>query len=212
MGRGYEAQHNGKKAAAEYRLVIEAWASPTRAAKQVAGAAADEERGRRDVAQALTAVGEALHFEAEQKRRAADALKPPRYLGGDVNRYTKDKIAPWLQKKRVLLDQANAAYRKVLELSPAPPPRWVIASAAHVGAMLESFVGDFDAIPVPPGLRGNSELVAEYQRALSDVLEPYRKQARSAYQMCQNFGKRFHVEDDNARHCDARLKVLDSGP
>ena len=204
MGRAYAAALKRKKAAAEYRAVIELWVRRDEAAKQTAARAA--------VGQALTAVGEALVYEADEKRRAADALKPPRYTGGDVIRYTKDKIPPWLRKKRVLLDEANAAYRKILDLRPAPPPRWVVASAAHVGAMLESFVADFDAMPVPPALRRDPELRAQYKQVLSDMLEPYRHQAIAAYQMCQSFGQRFHVEDENTRHCAARLKVLDSAP
>ncbi len=58
----------------------------------------------RRLAKALTAKGEALFFFAEEKRRAAEAIRLPAYTGSgrreDIAEFTATKLAPALAARR----------------------------------------------------------------------------------------------------------------
>ena len=206
MGRGYAQARQFKAARAEFDKVLLAWKDPKAAMQEITGGETSPAALAR-AGQALNAVGEALFFHAEQKRKVADALKPPTYRGRDSNdaiqRFMQKRISPWLQKRRRLIDEAQRAYLKITALRPAPPPRWVVASAAQVAAMLEALVADMRKVPLPPSVRNSPDAKRTYEQALSRAMEPTRKAAAAATATCRQYARKFRVESKYSRQCEA---------
>lgn len=214
LGRRQLALRRAAAARREYDKVLAAWADPEAAAKTITASGADESDGHRRLGQALTALGEARFFEAGQKRAKALALRPPAFAGTPsdeaIRRHVVTAVAAWMKKRRALDDEAERAYREVTDIRPVPPPRWVIASAAEVGTMLEALATDLEQVPVPPGVRRDPALLAAYRAALSDALAPQRERAKAAYRMCQAMAEKFQHRDEHAKTCSDRLAALEA--
>ena len=45
------------------------------------------------------------------------------------------------------IEKLEDEYKKIVDLQPAPPPRWVIAAGSRVGRMWGKFVDEFRARP-----------------------------------------------------------------
>src|SRR5262249_12819860 len=147
----------------------------------------------------LTAVGEAQFFFAEQKRKDADKIRFPEYHGSgqrdEVLKHVKVKVTDWMKKKQAAIDTAEKEYLKVVQLEPAPPPRWVIASGSRVGQLWGKFVAEFRAAPIPNEWKGHGpvpgagdltydELRGTYYASLDEASEPLKQKAKAAYKTC----------------------------
>jgi len=213
VGRRHAEKKDVKKARVEYQQVLAAWSDPEKAVKTIMGAAPDEAQALRRLGQALTAVGEALFFEAEQKRATALALRPPPFSGTASDEGIRDHLAqrvrPWMQKRRVLEGEASAAFRKILELQPAPPPRWVVAAASEVASMQEALPKDLEKLAIPPSLRRDPALRSAYQDALRDAMKPELERAKAAYRSCKSLAVKFRHQDAHSKACEDRLTALE---
>lgn len=214
VGRRHSERKDLVRARAEYQQVRAAWSDPEQATKTIMSAGPDEAQGHRRLGQALTVVGEALFFDATQRRRQALALRPPVLLGAASDPAIRDHLAqrvlPWVQKRRSLGAEAEAAYRKILDLQPVPPPRWVIAAASEVGTMIEALPRDLEKLPVPPSIRRDAALSSAYRNALRDALAPELERAKAAYRMCKNLAEKYRHHDAYSRACEDRLAALES--
>lgn len=212
LGRVYVSLNAASNAVAEYNKVRSIWRDPAVAAKKI-----DDER---KLAKALTAVGEALFFFAEQQRKDVDKIKFPEYKGSgtreDVLRHVNVKVADWVKKKRPAIEEASREYLKVVNLQPAPPPRWVIAAGSKVGQMWGKFVAEFRAAPIPKEWKGHGpvpgagdltydELRGEYYAKLDEASEPQKLQAKGAFKTCLDYSVKFQYFDDHSRKCEEWL-------
>jgi hypothetical protein len=208
-----------KCAAAEYGAVSASWADPAGAVKRIE-ALGGTDTHRRRVAQALMAVGEAAFFAAEQKRKESDKVARPVYRGSgtreEVLSFINTKFKDWVTAKRPALEEAEKGYKKVVDIQPTPPPRWVVASAERVGAMWSGFVDEFRSAPMPkewladglvPGTKDLTfkELRAEYQSRISEASEPLLERARAAYRSCVDLATKYRIADERSRACEAWL-------
>src|SRR5262249_36772038 len=138
-------------AAGEFARVRSLYRDPAAVAARLKTGDADQELRR--LGKVLNAVGEALHFAAFQKQKAVDALRFPEYKGSgrrdDVLAHINGKVTDWIKKKRPAIEEAEKAYKAVLDLQPQPPPRWVIAAGERAGHMWGKFVAEFRAAPIP---------------------------------------------------------------
>ena len=162
MGRMYDRGRNEAGAREEFGKVLALWQDPAAAVASVGSGEPEAVRYVR-LARALGGVGEALFHGAEQKRRAADALRFPVYRGGpgtpaprkavedmsekefqqemqrrqaqteSVRKHIEGPVRQWVVGKQRVLEETEKAYLGVLDIQPAPPPQWVVASAARVG-------------------------------------------------------------------------------
>ncbi|HMR07744.1 MAG TPA: hypothetical protein PKA88_18310 [Polyangiaceae bacterium] len=205
LGRAYASKRQSAKARAEYDKVLKLWADPTAALKEIARASQQTKDELPRTGQALNAAGEALFFRAEQKRLVADALSAPKYRGPDtreaINKFMHTAIAPWVQKRRKLIDDAQRAYQRILTLRPVPPPQWAVAGAAQVSAMLDAFTSELSTVPMPPEIRKNPELRQVYEQSMHDAFAPMREAADSARRTCQEFARKFRVDSSYSRKC-----------
>ncbi len=220
VGRACAKLADDTCAAAAYAAVTAAWADPPSAVNRLAALGGDETAQRLRLPRALYLVGEAAFFSAEQLRHEADALASPVYRGpgtrDDVLAFVSTKARDWVGAKRTAIERAESAYKKVVDIKPAAPPRWVIAAAARVGGMWSGFVDDFRATPVPaewqgdgpvPGAGGVTfeDLRTEYQNKIDEASEPQLEQARGAYRTCRDYAVKYQVTDEHSRACDAWL-------
>ncbi len=176
----------------------------------------------RELGRLLDARGEALFFFAEEKKRALFAAKRPSYKGAgnldDARRYVAGELTSFQEWQRSAAVEVEGHYRTVLDIQPAPPPRWVVAAAASVAEMYSKLAADLVIIPPPSAWRKKAppqsgktpeELVAEWRAMLTSAGEPERLKAKAAFVTCAQRGAKFQVASDHARRCAAWLTSHD---
>jgi TolA-binding protein len=216
LGQVFVRTNSVSGAATEYGKVRGMWKDPAGTVKKIEDAGGDIRR----VAKALTAVGEALFFFAEQQRKEVDKIRFPEYKGSgtreDVQKHIKTKVKDWVDKKRPAIEAAAKEYLKIVELQPQPPPRWVIAAGSRVGKMWKTFVAEFRAAPVPKEWKGHGvvpgtdgltydELLGGYYEGLDNASEPQKQQAKGAYKTCLDYSVKYQFFDDYSRECEVWL-------
>jgi hypothetical protein len=163
----------------------------------------------RRLGRALEAVGEALFYFAEEKKSKVDAVKFPEYKGKNdkesVLKHINVKVKEWIAKKRPLIEAASGEYKKIVDLQPAPPPRWVIAAGSQVGSMWGQFVKEFRAAPIPEFMKKDYELRTAYYGALDDASEPQKQTAKGAFETCLSYSVKYQYFDDYSRRCEVWL-------
>src|SRR5262249_42563569 len=135
LGRAWVKLNDAKKAQPEYALVRDLWRDQEAGVKAIRADGGDDRR----LARALTAVGEARFFFAEQQRKEVERIHFPEFKGkpdkATIVEWMRTKVSDWSKKKGAAIQDAEKAYLAVVEIQPVPPPRWVIASASRVGQM-----------------------------------------------------------------------------
>lgn len=221
MGRIHAQRGATQSARSEYEKVRSMWSNPEDMVKRLTASdpLEPEDASLRRVERALTAVGEALFFFAEEKRAIADKIEFPRYTGSgersDVEAFVKSKVADWIKKKRPAIAEAEKEYLKIVNLTPSAPPRWVIAAGSRVGQMKSRFVAQFRAAPIPKewlgsGPSGIGDLTWEdirfaYFDELDRASEPIKLEAKGAYQTCLGYSVQHRFFDDYSRTCEEWL-------
>ncbi|MFO0614049.1 MAG: tetratricopeptide repeat protein [Polyangiaceae bacterium] len=222
MGQIYSKIGNSQSARTEYDKVRGMWSNPDEMVKKLRAIGGDSEgedvKGRR-IGKALTAVGEAFFFFAEEKRAIAEKIQFPEYKGSgerdDVQNFIKTKVTDWITKKKPAIAEAEKEYKKIVDLQPAPPPRWVIAAGSRVGEMKGKFVAQFRAAPIPKEWHQNGpsgipdlnweDIRGAYFDALDSASEPIKQEAKGAFQLCLKYSVDFQYFDDYSRYCEKWL-------
>jgi hypothetical protein len=211
LGRVFVKLNILPRAAAEYDKVRGMWKDPAAVVKKI-----QETGDDRRLAKALTAEGEALFFFAEQQRKEIEKIRFPAYKGAgnreDVLEHLSTKVRDWVAKKRPAIEATEKEYKKILDLQPMPPPRWVVAAASRVGQMWGKFTAEFRAAPIPKEWKGHGvvpgspgltypELRGEYYAKLDQVSEPQKQTAKSAFKTCVDDSVKYQYFDEHARRC-----------
>lgn len=158
---------------------------------------------------------EPLFVAAEQKRQDAERLAPPVYRG---DRNEKDMAAflmpggggpwdAWHKAKRAAIEDAAAAYAKIPAMTPAPPPAWVVAVHARVGALWASFAAELRDIPMPDNLRQPYGWDVDWRNKFGMYGNELTRAAWE-FQMCSQAGRRAHVAEEHVRFCEVWLAAL----
>ncbi len=154
LGLVFTKLNSASNAVGEYNKVRGLYKDPAASAKKIL-----ESGDERKLAKALTAVGEAMFFFAEQRRKEVDKIRFPEYKGAgtreDVTKHLNTKVADWIKKKRPAIEDASNEYKKIVDMQPQPPPKWVIAAGSRVGQMWGKFVVEFRAAPIPKEWKGH---------------------------------------------------------
>ena len=215
LGRVFVKLNSASNASTEYNKVRNLWKDPAAVVKKI-----QETGDDRRVGKALTAVGEALFFFAEQTRKDVDKIKFPEYKGTgtreDVIKHVGTKVGDWIKKKRPAIEGAEKEYIKILDLQPVPPPRWVIAAGSRVGQMWGKFVAEFRAAPIPKEWKGHGpvpgagdltydELRGEYYAKLDEASEPQKQMAKGAFKKCLDYSVKYQFFDEYSRKCEEWL-------
>ncbi len=230
LGHAYEEMNRGRNAANEYRKVVGLWKDPNKAVESIKSDNAGNPTRR--IGRALEAVGQSLFFFAEQKRAKAAGIKFPVYKAGPnikkpgknassaawriymdqikkekekITKFINTKVKGWIEKKRPAIVDASNEYKKIVDLQPVPPPRWVIASGARVGQMWGDFVKDFRAAPIPSFIKNDTELRNAYYHSLDAASEPQKQEAKSAFKVCLGYSVKYQYFDHFSRSCEKWL-------
>lgn len=217
LGRTLAKLNDTKGAEHEYAVVRSLWQN-SEIQKRVM---AEAEMDPRTLGKVLTVVGEALYFFAEQKRQEAETIRFPEYKGPPDNEHVlahiSTKVVDWIKKKKPAIEEAEKAYQQITQLQPAPPPKWIIASASRVGTMWAKFVAEFRAAPIPDAWKKNGpvpgapdltfqELRKDYYAKLDEASEPQKQRAKAAFKQCLSFSVKFEYKDEFSRHCEVWLE------
>nr|PZN28744.1 MAG: hypothetical protein DIU78_01935 [Pseudomonadota bacterium] len=210
LGRAYAKTNKDGPASKEYGIVTKLWSDPKAGVAQIEGISGEDAGTKqRRLGRALEAVGEALFFFAEEKKAKVDKVAFPEYKGPGskeaVLKHIQTKVKDWIGKKRPLIEQATAEYKKIVDLQPVPPPRWVIAAGSRVGEMWGTFVKEFRAAPIPDKIKKDYELRTAYYGALDDASEPQKLMAKSAYEVCLGYSVKYQYFDEYSRACEEWL-------
>jgi len=205
LGRAYINMKTKPSADGEYRKVVGLWADPAKATKTIE----DGGGGARELGRALEAVGEALFHFANQKKEKVDAFKFPKYNGtkdkDGITKHIGTKVKDWYTKKKGMIAEVSLEYKKVVDLQPVPPPRWVIAAGSKVGEMWGTFVADFRSAPIPKEWEKDYEIRTAYYGSLDEASEPFKVQAKGAYQVCLGYSVKYQYFDSYSRECEEWL-------
>ncbi|HRI68450.1 MAG TPA: hypothetical protein PK156_29680 [Polyangium sp.] len=217
LGRTFSKLNDKQGAEHEYDIVRALWKN-TEIQKRLS---TDAEADPRNLGKVLNAVGEALFFFAEQKRQAVDAIRYPEYKGpaemDQMLKHINTKVVDWIKQKKPAIEEAEQAYLQIVNLQPAPPPRWLVASSSRVGAMWAKFVAEFRAAPIPDAWKkggpvpGTQDLTfedirKEYYAKLDEASEPQKQKAKAAYKQCVGFSAKFEYKDEFSRSCENWLE------
>ncbi|MBN1607557.1 MAG: hypothetical protein JW940_13050 [Polyangiaceae bacterium] len=210
LARAYAETRRGGAAAGEYKKAIALWQDPNKAVSEVNAIPDEDVQSKtRRIGRALEGVGEALFFFAEQKKAKVDKVKFPEYKGkgkkDEVLKHINTKVKDWIKKKQPLIVEAAAEYKKIVDLQPDAPPRWVIAAGSRVGEMWGVFVKEFRAAPIPDYMKKDYELRTAYYGALDDASEPIKQQAKGAYEVCLGYSVKYQYFDGYSRACEVWL-------
>jgi hypothetical protein len=204
-GRALAGSKRNDQARAELDAVVASWPTDHQAAIKLAGPMAP--RPMPDREGVVDAVASALFARAENKRLAAEALAPPRFAGPATttgfSQFVSTRVAEWAGKKQPMVQDAVAAYQQIASTKPAASRRWLTIAAARTGQLFASYIGQFRAIPVPPAVASDPQARQAYDKAVQASIEPVIEAARSAFAACLDRAKRFHVESDDTRACQA---------
>jgi hypothetical protein len=213
------------QAKGEYDTVRRIWGDGTAAQQKIADAYKGEAKDTVDhkLGKALDAVGEAMFFATEEKRKEkVDSIPLPIYKGSgskdDITKYMEKTMKPWYQKKQAAIQELDKEYQKVTELQPVAPPRWVIAAASRAGMMWGNFVDDFRKAPYPkdwdkkgfvPGTGDTltwNEIKATYLEHIDEASEPIKKNmAKPALKRCLDDSVKYQYFDEFSRDCEKWL-------
>jgi len=221
LGRIYAEQGNSRNADKEFGTVKNSWKDADKTQQAIMAIPGGQAANERRLGKTLTAVGEALFYFAEKERAKADAITMPEYKGkgerADVDKFVKNDIKTWMDKKGPAIKEASKAYLEIVKLRPAPPPRWVISAGAAVGKMWGDFVAQFRAAPYPkewdrdgfiPGTEPPlmwAELRSTYLASLDAASEPWKRQAKGAYLTCLQYSVKYQYFDQDSRSCEEWL-------
>jgi len=210
LARAYANTKRAPNAATEYKKVLGAWRDPQKAVSEIQSIKDDSEDARtRRIGRTLESVGEATFYFAEEMKSKVDSVKFPEYKGKgskeEVKKHIETKVKDWIGKKRPLIEAATAEYKRIVDLQPVPPPRWVIASGSRVGQMWGQFVKEFRAAPIPDSIKKDYELRTAYYGALDDASEPQKQMARGAFETCLKYSVKYQYFDQFSRTCEEWL-------
>jgi tetratricopeptide (TPR) repeat protein len=215
LGRTFAKLDQPKQAETEFVVVQSLWQAPAAAVRTIEAEGGDARR----VGAATSGVGEALFFFAEQKRLAAEIIHYPEYHGTSskeaILKHIRTKVADWVKARARAVEEAEREYRRVLQIQPAPPARWVVASASRVGMLWARFNAEFRAAPISREWKGDGAIPGTtmrredvrriYYGALDEASEPIHQQAVAAFKTCLVDSARFQYADEHSRRCEEWL-------
>ncbi len=214
LGRAYAKMRGGERQASrEFAKVRTIWSSPEGAVQAINASYPGEDEGQRlrRLALTLTAVGEATFMAAEEKKqREVDTIDFPVYRGrgtsDDILAYVNTKVEDWVRRKSSAIENVSAEYTKVVDLQPAPPPRWVIAASSRVGLLWGSVVDEARTAPIPLAWRANARLRGIYHAGLEDKIERIKqRKAKPALVACVGRSAKLQYFDAYSRGCELWL-------
>ena len=205
QGRAQAGLKRDAAAQRSFSSVIQTWNGMPKdkgLAQQLGRAMPWPMQGRERVVEAVGAA----HFHAGEVLRArAQSMPFPRYKGPKsmegASAFLNESVGAYVRDRQKLQLEADAAYNRVSEIKPVPPPRYLVASAASIGEMWASLADDVIRSPLPPYIAEEEDLANGYRRSLEESMKPIQDKARRAFTICRDTAREVRLEDDQAAKC-----------
>jgi tetratricopeptide (TPR) repeat protein len=238
MGRAFWELGDRSRAQDHFRQAVQLWQRG--AAEQINRAEGSDEERALWLARARDATSEALFYLAEYRFAEFAAIHFPRVPStrtlASITRWSREELAPWLERKRQALQTAEQAYNLIAELN---VPQWQIAAAARIGEMYQTIVDQMRSAPIPEEIENDDELYGIYVDALEGALNgsnpgpdgrPFTeddvactpdsqepscvgspvRQAMSKFEFCLTLATRVRWFNEFSRQCEIQLNRLDA--
>jgi tetratricopeptide (TPR) repeat protein len=238
IGRAHWELDERNQAEEYFRQAVQVWQRG--AAEQLARAPGSDEERALWLARAKDATSEALFYLAEYRFAEFAAIRFPRAPStrtlAAITRWSREELAPWLERKRQALQAAESAYNLIAELE---IPQWQIAAAARIGEMYQTIVDQMRSAPIPEEIENDDELYGIYVDALEGALNgsnpgpdgrPFTeddvactpdseepscvnspvRQAMSKFEFCLTLATRVRWFNEFSQQCELQLNRLDA--
>lgn len=193
FGRALAARSDAR-AAGQYALVRELGATLR--------PAEDDPIELRLYAKGLSALGEAVLFDADAKRAASPRAPLARYAGAasekDFDAWIARTVVPWITARSNAIGAVEPEYRKVLDIGPVPPPNAVVDAASRVALMWADASDELAkvAAALPKKAQRDKAIAAG---------APLRAKAKPAALACVAYSVKFQFTDAASDACSAWL-------
>ena len=113
---------------------------------------------------------------------------------------------PWMEKKTVVLEEANKLFAAVVDMH---VPEWEMAAAARAGDMQVEFMQSLYDAPLPPAFKDDQELTDIYRSSMDEKAQPFREVAVNLFEHCLNVSTKVRWFNENSTRCETELNKLD---
>jgi len=194
-------------------IVRQLWADPQSAERQLRASWPGEDPWRTDrrLAQVLTAVGDVIVEDADDRRRVeVDSLRFPAFARtsdkAGIEAFVMNEVKGWTVEKRAAIEAVEAAYVEALDVKPIPAPRAVIAAAGGVAKMWAALADDLRSGPTDATWQRDAKLRKVYADAVGPSVDEMRTtRAKPTMKKCVDLSVKYQFVDDRAHECEAWL-------
>jgi hypothetical protein len=117
--------------------------------------------------------------------------------------------ADWYHDRSQAVTELTMEYKRIVDLQPAPPPRWTIAAAEAVGKLWWGLVDATRSVPSWSEVQRDPELRRVSRAALDDATRPFQKQTTAAMAICSSYSTKYELLTDASARCNAWLAEHD---
>ncbi|NUP13248.1 MAG: hypothetical protein HOW73_44985 [Polyangiaceae bacterium] len=148
------------------------------------GRGADSEMAMRELGKGLSAVGEATFLLARMDDQSAKrpALAAPK-KGSALDSWVQGSLSKWLDERNKGEDAIEKTYASILDIQPAPPPRWVVEGAAEVARIRIDVVRDLMKTRVDIARALGNEQAAAFDAAMEPSIARAEAAARKYFDL-----------------------------
>jgi hypothetical protein len=159
----------------------------------------------RRLGSALTALGEAHFFFAEQARVKVSASRLPALRSLSDRASGKRDLKDALDKRSRAIEDASAQYINILTIQPSPPPKWVVAGAAQVAGMWGDLADELRALAKASKPAAAKAQAIGVHTDIEEARKRFFERARAAALTCSRYSVKFQHASEHSRRCDQWL-------
>lgn len=156
---------------------------------------------------ALSALAEALFYQAEELRVIAENVQAPVFSGERskerVLSFVRGDLAVWVKKKLAAMQAVEVACKRLEQVEPAPPAVFDAACQQRIGALYEGYMRTLDGLPVPDEVAVDPVKSAEFRDAVAGGNAQHAHRGRAAYGRCAEIAEKHEVSPEVAASCKA---------
>src|SRR5687768_3753770 len=139
-----------------------------------------------------------------------------------MKKYVERNLTHWAGRREKLVELAGDEYRRISDIKPDTPVRWVVATHARLGAMYAQMAEELRGVTVPSSWqeKGPSEhkgadgkpmtweqIRTEHDARIAKLMGPLLEKAKASYKMCVESASGAKIEGPFVKSCQQWLKA-----